>query len=299
MQLPRSIPLPFSGSSSRAGRGVPRTVLLMGREVKIAAFSLADPRLAQVGILTFMHVLAHGMLPFPVSVWQEALAVLVCALLDGLLTLLTTGVLLVPLSGVIAALSLTMLVSFESMPLLLTLNAAAVMIVGKHLVQWRGRHLFNPSNFGVVWMLVFLPGFTRIAPAAWPSTLFLFGLLTLIGLRLVLKAKVWTITLVFLLTELALFLAFDAAAYPTMLACLQGIAQTFASPLLLIFSFLMITDPRTAPATLKGRMLFAQLAAVLHYALRGLGFGAAALFLGLFCIYAARPFFVRWKLGLE
>ena len=42
-------------------------------------------------------------------------------------------------------------------------GTAAVSLLSKHVIRWRGEHIFNPSNFGLVLCFLLL-GRTRAAP---------------------------------------------------------------------------------------------------------------------------------------
>jgi Na+-translocating ferredoxin:NAD+ oxidoreductase RnfD subunit len=216
-----------------------------------------------------------------------------------LLTFWKQKKIVMPLSGLIAALSFTMLVSFVNGSTFLYVAGAVLIPIAKHFIQWRGRHLFNPSNFGVVMMLLLFPNLARITPAAWGTQMLLFLLFAIIGLRLVVKAKVWQITAWFFLTEIALFLAFRIVGFATVGDAVGTLIQTLCAPLMLIFSFFMITDPRTAPATFIGRIRYAQAIAILHYILQIAMPGEIALFFALFLVCGCRPLLITLHLSLD
>jgi Na+-transporting NADH:ubiquinone oxidoreductase subunit NqrB len=46
---------------------------------------------------------------------------------------------------------------------MLAIATAMITISSKFLLRWRGKHLFNPTNFGLVFMLIFAQG------AVWVS----------------------------------------------------------------------------------------------------------------------------------
>ena len=59
---------------------------------------------------------------------------------------------------------------------------AAVSLLSKHLIRWRGRHIFNPSNFGLVLCFLVL-GKTRAEPLDfWWGPMSLWLALALIAL---------------------------------------------------------------------------------------------------------------------
>jgi len=102
----------------------------------------------QIGMLGAFTLLGKLALGFTVSWLQIAIAVLAVCLLDLAFTYWRAGILLVPASGLISGLSLGLLLrSPHWWPFLV---AGAVTSLGKQAFQPGGRHVFNPSNFGVV-----------------------------------------------------------------------------------------------------------------------------------------------------
>jgi Na+-translocating ferredoxin:NAD+ oxidoreductase RnfD subunit len=67
------------------------------------------------------------------------------------------------------------------------------------------------------------------------------------------------------------------------------------APLLIIYAFFMITDPKTAPSTVQGRTAYAFGLALGDQFLRMAGFGSASLFIALFFACALQPFMVLWR----
>jgi len=58
-----------------------------------------------------------------------------------------------PRSSLISGLSLCLL--FRSNSTAWTITAAAITIVSKFAIRFKGKHLFNPTNFGVFSMILF------------------------------------------------------------------------------------------------------------------------------------------------
>lgn len=267
--------------------------------VKVIAPRLDDPKLQQVAILSSLHVLAHIMLPFPVTALHTMVAVVSAASLEMLFLYLAHGFVLIPVSSVIAALSLTMLVHFESSPLLLTLCGSMIIPVGKQLLRWRGHHLFNPSNFAIIFLFAMAPHLVRVTPILWEPSWLLFLLFSVIGIRLVIKARVWQITLIFLIAEFILLLITRSVPFVTVDSALSAIGRQMGAPLLLIFAYFMITDPRTTPKSFLGRLWYAQSIAVMHYLLMLVAPPSVALFLALFVVCGSRPFLARLGVPVE
>ena len=158
-----------------------------------------------------------------------------------------------PKSPLISALSLTLLLRANSD---LTMALAAVITIGsKFTLRRSGKHLFNPTNFGIVVML--LLGLGWVSPGQWGSAAFFGFLVACLGGLVVNRATRSDVTYAFL------------ASYAGLLfARAWWLGQPVAIPLhllqngaFLIFAFFMISDPRTTPDSRPGRVLFAFLVA--------------------------------------
>jgi Na+-transporting NADH:ubiquinone oxidoreductase subunit NqrB len=180
-------------------------------------------------------------------------------------------------SPLVTGLSLSLLLRTQVPALWLA--AAAIAIGSKFLIRVRGKHLFNPANIAIVALLLVSPQ-VWVSPGQWGSSVWLTALLVC-GAGLVLqRAARADIALVFLGFYCALLLARalwlgDPPAIPL---------HQLQSGALLIFSFFMITDPRSTPDHRLGRIGFALAVAGLGYWLQfhwqirpGLFFALAAL----------------------
>ena len=109
-----------------------------------------DPRHYQIAVLTAL--LAYGLtrLDFEVA-GPQAVAMLATALLSQyLFTLLCLPAKAAfdPRSALISGLSLCLLLRTNSLDL--ALAAAMITIASKFVLRIQGKHLFNPTNFGIV-----------------------------------------------------------------------------------------------------------------------------------------------------
>jgi Na+-transporting NADH:ubiquinone oxidoreductase subunit NqrB len=140
--------------------------------------------------------------------------------------------------------------------LALAAATAVVAIASKFVVRWKGKHLFNPTNIGLVAMMLA----TRqvwVSPGQWGNVAFFAFLMACLGGLVVNRAARSDVTLTFMAAHAAIL--FARAAW---------LGQPWANPLhglqngaFLLFSFFMISDPRTTPDSRPGRILFAVLVA--------------------------------------
>jgi Na+-transporting NADH:ubiquinone oxidoreductase subunit NqrB len=137
---------------------------------------------------------------------------------------------------------------------------AAVSLLSKYAIRVRGKHVFNPSNIGLVLCFLVL-GSSRAQPldfwwgpmSAWMvlalAIIVLGGLAILSRLRLLeIAAAFWA--------AFAAALAVLAATGHAMTASWH-LGPLVTSPEILVFLFFMITDPKTIPQGRRQRIVYA------------------------------------------
>jgi len=218
---------------------------------------MTDPRLYQIGTLAALLVYGMGWLDFDITPARAALI---------LATALGTQKICDRLSGSpapFASTSRSALISGLSLCLLLRTNfaalaclAAVITIAAKFLIRIHGKHVFNPTNGGIVAMLL-LTGQVWVSPGQWGTAASFAFLMACAGMLVVTRAARSDVTVAFI------------ACYATLVA---GRSMYLGEPLtiplhrlesgaFLLFSFFMISDPKTTPDSRAGRILFAALVA--------------------------------------
>jgi Na+-transporting NADH:ubiquinone oxidoreductase subunit NqrB len=186
-----------------------------------------------------------------------------CALAACLFTqLLCSRLAKIPLdlrSPLITGLSLSLLLRAEEP--WMHAAAGAIAISSKFLLRIEGKHVFNPAGFAIVVMLLLSSG-AWISPGQWGASISFASLAGFLAIMVLLRARRTDIAIYFLLSHAALL-------------CARAVwlGDPWAIPLhqlqngsLLIFTFFMISDPRTSPDSSLGRFLFAfTVAALAHY----------------------------------
>ena len=209
-----------------------------------------DPRVPFAAILTGYVVLGVAWLGFNRSPGQVlAIVALGCTLDVALHWALRKRELILPLSAFITSLSLAILLNYAHDYALLALPVF-LAIGSKYLLTVDGRHHYNPSLFGVAVTLLTAGHLISAAPAyqwggtvamsAFVVTLALAGFLFRIG-------RGWLIAS-FLVTY-ALQTALRAWIMRAHLPPEMLFLGTLTSPPFFLFTFFMLTDPRTSPAT--------------------------------------------------
>lgn len=159
-----------------------------------------------------------------------------------------------PKSVLISALSLCLLLRTDSM---LIISAAAFIAVGsKFLIRYQGKHIFNPSNFALVVLLLATNG-AWVSHGQWGQSAVVVFFAACAGMLVLYRSRRTDITITFLSAYSLILLARafwlnDPIDIP--LHQLQNGA-------LLIFAFFMISDPKSIPNARSGRLIFAILVA--------------------------------------
>ena len=137
--------------------------------------------------------------------------------------------------------------------------AAAVGLGGKFLLRARGKHLFNPANLGVVCALA--SGFAWVSPAQWGHETMTAAWVLLLGTAVVRSARRSDVSLAFL----GCFLGLCALRVLWLGQHWAVLGHRLDDGSLLLFTFFMISDPRTLPDSRRGRAALAFLVALLAF----------------------------------
>jgi Na+-transporting NADH:ubiquinone oxidoreductase subunit NqrB len=137
--------------------------------------------------------------------------------------------------------------------------AASIAISAKFLIRFRGKHLFNPANFGVLVPVLLLPG-TWVSAGQWGSDVALAFLLFALGSYVISRAGVVQSSWMFLFSYLGIW-----AGYRVLYLGYEWNVwlHQLNSGALLLFAFFMISDPKTSPDNKVARMVHVASVAVL------------------------------------
>ena len=221
---------------------------------QLRASVASDPRHYQIAVLASLLTYGVFALDFEIAAGR-AVAILVTALLaQAICTRMWRLPRFDPRSALISGLSLCLLLRTTSVGLAL---AAAVIAVGsKFVIQFKGKHVFNPTNIAIVGLMA-ATGQVWVSPGQWGNVAFFAFLMACLGGLVVNRAKRSDVTYAFMAFYMAL--VFGRSIW---------LGEPLSIPLhrlengaLLLFTFFMISDPRTTPNSRLGRILFAFLVA--------------------------------------
>lgn len=188
------------------------------------------------------------------------------------------------LSSIISGLGLILLLRANQIETYIL--AGVLSIAPKFLIRYKGKHIFNPVNFGII-VTILISGDAWISPGQWGSTsLYLLGIgifswLVLTKVKQLVNGLVFLGTL-FILETVYLNLYLE---WP-----MDFVWHKFTSGSLLLFSFFMITDPRTTPNHFLTRGIWAAVVAGISFYLMEFHYLSAAPFWVLFFISPLTPF---------
>jgi hypothetical protein len=269
-----------------------RAVRIRGREYPILLPSIRDPRLHVAVVLLTLQALGQTVLGFRLSVAQILACLVAGALIEFVVSFFKDHTIMWPASGLLTGNSAAFILRvpgtvhgdwWSTRGIWIFVGVVAVSMASKYLIRWKGRHIFNPSNLGLVLAFVILgPKYTEPMDLFWIPMgqwmLVTYAILILGGLFIAWELKLLGLELGFM-AAFAAFLAIALIPVPDhcMVASWHVTAMCgwqlwnviVTSPELLIFAFFMMPDPRTVPDGQGSRFVFGVLVALLAVLLIG------------------------------
>ena len=141
---------------------------------------------------------------------------------------------------------------------------AVLSIMSKYVLKYKGSHLWNPSNFGVSWMLFMAPMDVAGLSIQWGSNFLGLAVIWILGLAIVYQAKRLHVTVTYVISFLILAYLRSLIVGDTFLAEVSPLT----GPMYQLFIFFMITHQGTSVSTKKGRIIVVILVALVEFVLR-------------------------------
>jgi enediyne biosynthesis protein E5 len=214
------------------------------------AHLLTDPRHYQVALLAALLVYGLFGLDFEVGGAQAGAMVGTALAIQYICTRIWKLPAFDPRSALISGLSLCLLLRTNSLSI--AIATAAVTIASKFVLRVNGKHIFNPTNFGIV-LMILLTDRVWVSPGQWGNVAFFAFLMACLGGLVVNRAARSDVTYAFIVFYMTL--VFGRSMW---------LGEPLTIPIhrlengaLLLFTFFMISDPRTTPDSRAGRILFA------------------------------------------
>src|SRR5439155_7678737 len=137
----------------------PPTVSIGGRRYPVLLPRLSDARLHLAAVIVSLQILGQAAFAFRLSIAQILIAIGTCAVLEIGIVFARERVLVWPASALLTGNGTAFILRvpgtrhgdwWSLRGAWIFAAAAAVGLLSKYLVRHRGRHVFNPSNFGLV-----------------------------------------------------------------------------------------------------------------------------------------------------
>ncbi len=260
-----------------------RALTFRGSSYPLLLPSPRDPRLHVAAVIITVHVLGQVGLHFRVSVPQILAAILTAAIIEIVLTFRQTRSFVWPASAMLTGSGVALILRVVGTPADDPWNTASwyvfaavagFSLLTKYVVRYRGSHVFNPSNVGLVLTFLVL-GSSLVEPLDFwwaPLNVWMIAAYAVIitgGLLITRRLHLLPLAATFWIS-LAVGVGILAASGHCMTAnwafapvCGVDFWRVIVtSPEVLIFLFLMITDPKTIPAGRVARVAFGLLVAV-------------------------------------
>ena len=134
-------------------------VAIRGTTYPVVFPKLRDPRLHLAATITSLQVLGQVAFNFRLSISQILVALGTCAVLEIAITFRTKRVIMWPASALLTANGVAFVLRIPGMPhgawwsfrdWWLYAAVAGGSLLSKHVIKWKGEHVFNPSNIGLV-----------------------------------------------------------------------------------------------------------------------------------------------------
>ena len=166
---------------------------------------------------------------------------------------------------------------------------AAISIMSKYVLRVKGRHIWNPSNFGISVLLFLAADTVASLSIQWGNYLLPMVVIWVLGSVIISRLHRFHITGIYV----ASFLAFAFLRSWMTHSPWQSEVAPITGPMYQLFIFFMITDPKTTVRTKRGQCIVVFLVALLEMVLR-LNQVVYAPFYALFIVGPSAMLFEIW-----
>lgn len=250
-------------------------------------FSLKNRYLTPV-LFTSVLIPAHLWYGILDSYHGLALAIVAAILAELVLGRLTGGTWPHPASAYMSGVSVGMLIRSPLLwPYVLT---SLTTIFSKYVLRLKGRHVWNPSNFGISTTLFLAPASVSVLSIHWGNAIGPMILIWVVGSFIIWRVKLAHICVTYVASFL--FLSYVRSAI-TGNPWLSAVAP-ITGPMYQLYVFLMITDPKTQVRSMWGQCVVAFGVALVEMLLR-LGEVVYAPFYALFLVGPSAMLLQIWR----
>lgn len=137
---------------------------------------------------------------------------------------------------------------------------SALAISSKYVLRFRGRHLWNPSNFGISVLIFLLPASVAMLSIQWGNNIWSMLVIWLLGSVIIWRLRRFHISATYVVSFLVLAVIRSWIIHEPWLSEISPIT----GPEYQLFIFFMITDPKTTVKSRMGQCIVAFFVALLE-----------------------------------
>ncbi|HEX6052304.1 MAG TPA: RnfABCDGE type electron transport complex subunit D [Gemmatimonadaceae bacterium] len=223
-----------------------------------------DPRYLIAFLITLVLVVAQLRYHVVGGYDRLAFALAVCVATEALLSWFDRGKVVNLQSAYISGISLTLLLKPQGAALWPFALGGFLAIASKYVLRYRNNHVWNPTNFAIVVLLLAAPERVSVLSHQWGNDLATNLVIWVFGLVIAARVKVLHITLTYVVSFLVLNAARGVALGQPLLPELAPIT----GPMYQLFIFFMITDPRTVVRGRRAQIMVTILIAIAEVMIR-------------------------------
>jgi Na+-translocating ferredoxin:NAD+ oxidoreductase RnfD subunit len=221
-----------------------------------------DNRYVAPLFITFILLVGHLSYGILESYKKTALAIIAAIIMESILGRIFFGKWLNLASAYITGISVGILVRSPAYwPYAL---CSVISIVSKYVLRVKGRHIWNPSNFGIAVLLLLAPETMAVLSIQWGNNLLPILVIWVLGSIIIWRARRFHISATYVVSFfLFAFLRSWITGDPW-----QAEVAPITGPMYQLFVFFMITDPKTTVRSKTGQCVVAFCVALVEFVLR-------------------------------
>jgi hypothetical protein len=248
-----------------------------GEGYPIVLPNVRDPRLHLAAVIVSLQVLGQVAFDFDLSIAQILISIGTCAVLELSIVARRHHVLAWPASALLTGNGVAFVLRvpgtehgdwWSTQGWWIFAGTAATALLSKYVIRYRGSHVFNPSNLGLVLCFLLLgPGRVEPLDFWWgpmsPALVLALVIIVVGGVAILsrlallgLAVSFWIVFVCVVAVVAATGHAISARWHYGPVAGVHLWTILAFSPEILVFLFFMLTDPKTVPAGPRQRIRF-------------------------------------------
>jgi len=256
---------------------VARGVAVRGERYPIVLPNVRDPRLHLAAVIVSLQVLGQVAFDFDLSIAQILISIGTCALLELSIVARRHHVLAWPASALLTGNGVAFVLRvpgtehgdwWSTQGWWIFAGTAATALLSKYVIRYRGSHVFNPSNFGLVLCFLLLgPGRVEPLDFWWgpmsPALVLALVIILVGGVAILSRLALLWLAVSFWIAFVGVVAVVAATGHAISARWHYGPVDGLHlwtilafSPEILVFLFFMLTDPKTVPAGPRQRIRF-------------------------------------------